>query len=486
MRQDISPSPLPLHWLAGITLTAALLAALAVGLSGRAYAPERLALIVAILGALGFGLLASRYPAYLVLALWFFETLLSWRPAEQIQLFGYNRLPFYAVTMGTFVAASLFMVIWRGRGLQLGPVDLTLGLYVLAVAGSALAAHDRNVSFSALTYLLATISTLYTTRLAVRGPAQLRQVFRFMLLLFVLEALLGAGQFLSGRGLLYVTAETGGPLLRRASGTLGNGLGWYLDMGFILAFGLWYFGRREPAGPRQLLTVAIIGTGLLAANTRGAWLDAALAVLVAVWLGLSPRLRIRPSRLLVLVLVGGVGLLILASNSAIQERVFSVYNQILTPAQTNIGFRLHLWQTALAMWREAPWFGVGPDNFRLLLPEFASPAAASYLRLELGRTFSPHHAFLQVLAETGLAGTISFALFNVTVLLAARQQFRRSQGQDKMVAASLYLFALMASAAMLYGGYAFGDYTQVGRFYFILIGLILTQHEWRQPPAEAV
>ncbi|MCB0028017.1 MAG: O-antigen ligase family protein [Anaerolineales bacterium] len=485
MSGNLAPLTLPPRWLGAIAVGAALIAAGATSLVARAESPEVLILVLAVVAALGLGLLASRYPVCLVMAIWLFESIVSWRPVEQIQLFGFNRLLFYAVTGGAFVAAILFMVVLRGRRLRLSWVDLALGLYVLAFAAAALRAHDRNASFSALTYLLATISVLYTTRLVVCGPAQLRQVLGFLLLLFCAEALLGAGQFLSGRGVLYVTAETGGPLLRRASGTLGNGLGWYLDMGFILAFSLWYFGRREPAGPRQLITVAIIGAGLLAANTRGAWLDGALAVLVAVWLGLSPRLRIRPSRWLILGVVGVVGLGVLASNSAIQERIFSVYNQIVTPGQTNIGFRFHLWQTALAMWGQAPWLGVGPDNYRLLLPEIATPAAASYLRLELGRTFSPHHAFLQVLAETGLGGAVSFGLFNVTILWTARKQFRRSEGQSRIVAATLYLFALMATAAMLYGGYAFGDYTQVGRLYFILVGLILAQREWPREPVAA-
>jgi O-antigen ligase len=103
--------------------------------------------------------------------------------------------------------------------------------------------------------------------------------------------------------------------------------------------------------------------------------------------------------------------------------------------------------------------------------------------LELGRTYSAHHVGLEILAESGLVGIATFGLFLLLYLREA-WRLRLTLGTGRPGLAAGYLvFAVVSSIAMLYGGYAYGGYTEVGRLYFVVVGLTLAQGDLlRQAP----
>lgn len=426
-----------------------------------------------IVGVGGLFLLAAslRFPVTLVFAVILYESLLSWQEASQIAVLGYNRLLYYAVLAGGFLMAFIGGAILRRRRITLTWVDLTLFVYLVTVGVSTLVSVDPSTARPGLTYLAAGALCIYTVRLTVRTPAHTRQVLAFLLGFMTFEGLLGAYQFVTRQGILYVFSESGADLVPRAPGTLGNGLGWYLSVGYILAFNLWLYSRERRQTWWLFIVMASIAIGLVASNTRGSWVDCAIATA----LSLLPALRARFRRAMSIMSIAGLVVLIVLASSLLRSRLESIAAQVNNPIDNTFGFRLHVWRAAIDMFTANLLLGVGPDNFKPLIAEYADAEGRTALRLDLGRSYNVHHAGLQVLAETGIVGGVAYALFVGAFVWQAWRVSRRLRYTDRGWGMALLMFALASTLSMAYGGYAYGGYTQVGRLYFILVGLTLAQ-----------
>ncbi|HLF27053.1 MAG TPA: O-antigen ligase family protein [Anaerolineae bacterium] len=437
-----------------------------------------------IVGVGGFVLLAVslRLPMTLVFAVILYESLLSWQEASQIAVLGYNRLLYYAVMVGGFSMAVVGSAILRRRRVALTWVDVTLVLYLAAAGLSTRASVDPATARPGLTYLAAGALCIYTVRLTIRTQAHKRQVLAFLLGFMVFEGLLGAFQFVTRQGLLYTFFESGADLVPRAPGTLGNGLGWYLSVGYILAFNLWLYSRTRTQAWLFAIVTASIAIGLIASNTRGSWVDCAIATV----LSLLPALRARPRRALSIVAMAGAVVLIALTSSLLRGRVESIVGQVNDPIGNTFGFRLYMWRAAVDMFGANPLVGVGPDNFKPLMPNYADDEGRVALHLDRGATYNVHHAGLQVLAETGIVGGAAYALFVAAFVGQAWRVCRALKDTDRGWGMALLVFALTSTLSMIYGGYAYGGYTQIGRLYFVLVGLTLAQANMLQRTRRSV
>lgn len=124
--------------------------------------------------------------------------------------------------------------------------------------------------------------------------------------------------------------------------------------------------------------------------------------------------------------------------------------------------RDELWRLALAMWRDHPLTGVGPDNFRWLQGPYARRSAWDY------RTFA-NNAFLEVAATTGALGLLSFI---GTLLATLRGAFRRRAtavpgSRERLVAAILLA---LATAFVVHGAI---DYVLAFTGHYLLLGLVV-------------
>jgi putative inorganic carbon (HCO3(-)) transporter len=161
--------------------------------------------------------------------------------------------------------------------------------------------------------------------------------------------------------------------------------------------------------------VGLIGGGLLASWSRGGWLGAAAGIgLVVVFR--SRRMLIGSlCGLLALLLWGALGGLSPSAIPApVAERLADVpaylgvgISQIVTQPVTDENFsiieRLAHWLAALRMWEMSPWLGVGPGNYGVVYPQVRLLAWKD----ALGHA---HNIYLNVLAETGLAGLTAYLL----------------------------------------------------------------------------
>lgn len=156
------------------------------------------------------------------------------------------------------------------------------------------------------------------------------------------------------------------------------------------------FLKPRPARLAATLLLLLCTTALLLSQTRGAILGAASGA--ALLCLPAPRLR-RPA----LGALAVVALVLVASDLLPTKRsLIKGFLRRAGPESYQLQdqlVRFELWRGAWAMFRERPWTGVGPNNFRARLP--------SYERIVLAGEPSigtAHNLYLHQLAERGLAG----------------------------------------------------------------------------------
>lgn len=165
-------------------------------------------------------------------------------------------------------------------------------------------------------------------------------------------------------------------------------------------------------GLMLVVPVGLVLAGLLASWSRGGWMGfgAAMVVLVA----LTPR---RPAWALTLLLAAAmvVGGLALAGRlpAAVMNRLtsFTAYTRFedvrgvgITDANFSVIERMAHWQAALSMWRYRFWRGVGLGCYEAAYPRHA----LINWPLPLGHA---HNFYLNLLAEVGLPGLLSFVVW---------------------------------------------------------------------------
>jgi O-antigen ligase len=201
-------------------------------------------------------------------------------------------------------------------------------------------------------------------------------------------------QFLTGTNRVW-TLPT--PYLRRGSGTYfnPNHLGGFLEMLLPLGLAFTLTSRFKPVtkvimGYISLALVAGIGVTV----SKGSWISTSLALTVffAV-LVFRPNYR-APALVLLVVLVSGCFFLF-PKSVFFQLRLKQMFTQ---NGKVNDELRYAVWRPTVRMWRDNPWWGVGPGlfntRFRAYRPE--------------GIQMSPDHThndYLNTLADWGVVGT---------------------------------------------------------------------------------
>lgn len=182
----------------------------------------------------------------------------------------------------------------------------------------------------------------------------------------------------------------------RGSGTYicPNHLGGFLEM--LLPLGLAYTlaGRLKPVTKIFLGYAAlVILAGIAVTVSRGSWIATCLALLLFFTVMLFRRNHRLPALLLLGLLVGG-GALYLPKSFFIQRRVQQLVSD---KGKVNDDLRFALWAPAWRMWRENPWWGVGPAHFDVRFHAYRPEE----VQLTPDRA---HNDYLNTLADWGIAG----------------------------------------------------------------------------------
>jgi len=293
-------------------------------------------------------------------------------------------------------AAALALVVWHlrfGDQLRFPPLKAPLAAFfawtVLAIifSGHAADGWEGVRKFYLFLMLLAVAST-------VRSRADARRMVWGLAATTTLSAGWSLVQFVrkyqaaKAAGLDFRLSYTAG---ERITGFMSH---WMTLSGeemivLLLILALVLFGVRERA--RWLLAACgvLIAISLAAGYTRSMWMGTALGAVYLVWL--------RERRWLI-ALPLAAGLLLALNPAGIGGRIESIWRPAGDVDSNR--FRVICRQTALAMMRAHPWFGVGPGQVR---PQFLSYIPADVVRpLPPGAYIHMHNTYLQFAAERGI------------------------------------------------------------------------------------
>ena len=321
------------------------------------------------------------------------------------------------------------VLLWFANGVRTNRLRLNTGLlpllfiiYLLALLLSFRNAIDvREASEGVIKWLQMLIAILLIQEALT--PRQVRWLVWGLLTGAMLQSALGLYQF------VFRIGPPNFLLLgrfMRAAGTFGqpNPFAGYLGLTLPVAVALFMLNLKSivklsGTSLKQGLTgtvlyggaATIIGMGLLASWSRGAWLGTAVSMTVV--------LLIYGGRFIKsAALAGTAALLVLGPALArfipgsITDRLsdlpayvgmgmWEVVQQPVTDENFSVIERLAHWIAALRMWELSPWLGVGPGNYAAVYPQVRLPRWEE----PLGHA---HNIYLNVLAENGLIGMFSY------------------------------------------------------------------------------
>lgn len=277
------------------------------------------------------------------------------------------------------------------------PFDVPIGVFVLLSAVSVLVSPDLGFSFYNFYNLVGVYGLTYL--LIGQNIRTRRQVKRLVAALGASAALVvlyGFYQYFVGidtSEMRWVDGEAFPELRKRVFSTWENPniLAGYLDAAICVILGI--FTKIEGRTRRIALVVGMVLLSACLAMTyaRGACLT--MAVILGVY-GLFKDRRI---------LLGCIaaGIVLLAVDSALYERIVSTYTKFET--DTSSQMRLAIWESTIAMIEDHPFFGVGWGAFWMVYPAYDF-----YLQGADVKLVHAHNMYLNYIAEIGIAGALSF------------------------------------------------------------------------------
>ena len=185
------------------------------------------------------------------------------------------------------------------------------------------------------------------------------------------------------------------PYGHRGTGTFisPNNCAGFLEM--ILPLGLaWVLVSRAKPTMKVFIGYAalVIVCGIAVTVSRGGWISTALSLVVFFVLLLGHRTYRLPSLVVLAVLIGG-GFFFLPRSYTFKARINALHkdNKLQSDA------RLELWRPAVEMWREQPWWGVGPAHYDFRFRAWRPVTVQK-------QPDHAHNDYLNTLADWGLLG----------------------------------------------------------------------------------
>jgi len=299
-----------------------------------------------------------------------------------------------ALTLG---AVAVIRRLLGGRALPAAPLWGLAALGALCLA-SLLHTTDLYATREEVFFLIAVAVYVLAVLIALTDPVKTHAFLGGLVLVTVGEALAGLGQYASGATTpaYWLSQAFAGVIHTRVYGTLGspNTLAGFLLLGIagaaILAMSLPLAWRALPAAALVVQIAALVLT-----YSRGGYAGLAVFGLVGAILLWPVRRRAWPV-LLLIVLVAGV--------AAIRLPAVGLRAQSIAPAQEDTATsRVFIWKTALALWHAHRTWGAGLGTFNTAYSPYRQQGVLATYAM-IGIPGSAHDDYLQILAETGVAG----------------------------------------------------------------------------------
>lgn len=336
---------------------------------------------------------------------------------------------------------ALLLSVWKAESaLEVG----LIGSYMLVLL-SASSASNRN-----LMRLAAHLLTAAGAGIAVFGLAKY-----FSGAESEVEALKATGFAAEARQLAAMADRAS------ANFVSANSFAGFLILLIPLAIGLWFFERDIKLRIWLGVALAIMSTALFYTFSKGGILALSLSLIVMLAGGAKTKPKLRVP---MLALAGAAGV-------GVPLYIFRFFfNNNWIAVVGNVAGRVELWSDAWHIFRTHPILGVGPGAFGTALVRFQSSSV-----------YSPyvHNTYLQIAAETGIAGFMTFILAMLFLLILVWRRAGMAMGRERW----LHLSFLAALTGFLVHNAV--DYTWfvpgVALLFWLIAGLALAPVENAQP-----
>jgi O-antigen ligase len=336
----------------------------------------------------------------------------------------------------------------RARALRLGRVDQFLAAFLVLGALSALFATNWWLAGRAVALSFSGAACFWCARAVARAGRA-----RTLVAVLALAGVIGAATALLQTYGLRIDLFS---LNRAPGGTFGNRN--FMAHLCVIVFSALLVTTLRARSPRTFgwwtFGVAIVAGALVLSRSRAAWLGliAAVIVLALCAVLVVPRTRgmIRWRRLLVLLLAAGAGAgaatllpntLNWKSDSPYMETARSVVNY----KQGSGRGRLVQYKNTLRMSLHHPLLGVGPGNWAVVYPKFASNGDPSLTEDGMTANPWPSSDWMTFLSERGLPAFVLLALAVVALVVDAV----RALGEPGDPERSIHAWALLGTLAVL-------------------------------------
>jgi len=311
-----------------------------------------------------------------------------------------------------------------------------IGLLVMAVLSMGKAVFVSYSVYEFIEIVKAVITFLYIANYTARDE-NYKYVIGFVLIglglevIFVLLELVGSIHItaLGSRSAEYA-ADMRQDAYYRVGGTLGgaNPLAWYLDFVLPLALGMVFYKVRSI--PRAFM-VLLFCSGLavlILTFSRGGWAGFIVSAMM-IWfyyMRHSSTLKKILVVIITLTIIGGGILIVSTTDNAVKTR--------LTEDDKGSAYvRIPLMEVAISIIKVNPVFGVGLNNYTVVYHQYDYGVD----KITYYYPVPVHNFFLQLAAETGIAGMAFFILFIILVAIAGIRYSLTYTGRSAWAAFSI-------------------------------------------------
>lgn len=319
----------------------------------------------------------------------------------------------------------------RLRGLPLfGPITFVIVVRAISalvhpeLLGSGILSTLRFVEWAVIIYFFA----------AVYSGESAAKALRLFTFLVSIQSAIAFFQLLTSR-LSFGGTQLGGTL-----GAEGALIGWLSAAGVLLCLG----HIEDCKGIKklaQLPMLFVLLLGLVASLSRTAWITVVIAI--AIYYFFAARrmgLQTAPRVLLMgAVFLGCVSVVVLAGQSFIDLLTLRTESIFLLERNASVQERFELWVAGWNMFLADPLFGVGTGNYVNRLREFAAVRVL----------FTTHNAAVNVAAETGVAGIVSYLVYFVSTVRYVVRNSVFDQGDRRVNPALISALGALLVAALV-------------------------------------
>jgi putative inorganic carbon (HCO3(-)) transporter len=345
---------------------------------------------------------------------------------------------------------------------------------IVALVSPFLSGLSRDIStYRSLVLLLSYLLIFFAFDGWLQNSVQLSRILKILLMSTVGVALFGFWQAIAGgyTDLYFYLNPYQQDNIEPWSGRITslllqfNSLAGYLDLVIPVAMACAVLAKDRTL---KLLGIACVGTAIIAevlTQSRGGIIALVGIVILAAWFltkSVAARLKLFCLCLIACVLIVPV--------------LFNHFDRLHDIDDETQTSRLALWQAAAQMFIEHPVLGVGYGNYKVVYSSLVSYQG----------NLDAHNLYLQLLAETGVIGFVSFCAFVGAFLFSALRSMREGDDLKRIVAFGV----VGAIAAIVIHGtvdFLLNAGPQFGMLFWLLLGIgsRVVNSEFHDTPIQA-